>query len=385
MRFGGLARRATWISQIREQEKKEPLIVDAGDLFFKKYEGPLQEQEMRKRAEQAILIAESLELMGYNAVGIGDDDLSLGKEFLLNLSKKVSFPFLSSNLFDEATGKPLFQTSLIQNRDGLRMGIFSLLSPETFQNPSDPRKNGILLRSPMEVAQAMVKELQPKTDLILLLSHLGYPKDVQLAQTIPGIHLIIGGHSGVNLVNPSLINRSLLLQMSPKGLYGGRLNLTLYSKDSLFWSASEKRTLETGLHQLRERILFLNVNEIETWLQNYLGPYSRMQHLARVYQISFPEELIQNMKDLSVSLKAKDFEKEKVLRVKVKEEAEQILAQLRGRNEFSHFLTVLGDQFKDHPEIQKKIETFRTKYPELQKTIPPPQEAPRFQGGTSQN
>lgn len=370
---------------MQEREGNGLLILDAGDLLFKKYSGPVQEQELKKITEQATLIAESMDFMGYSAVGVGDDDLTLGKEFLLHLSQKVNFPFLSSNLLDEVTGKPLFQTSLILNRKGLRIGVFSLLSPDTFQHPSDPRKKGVILQQPVEVAQKMVRELQPKTDLIVLLSHLGYPKDVQLAQTLPGIHLIIGGHTGVNLANPPIINKSLLLQMGSKGFYGGRLHLTFNSNDFFFFNSPEKRALENGINQLKERIPFSNVTEIESWLQYNLSPYSRVLNLARLYQIPFPEEFVQNVRHLITFLKSNDSEKEKFYRIKIKEEAEEILKQLQGRNEFSHHLVALGDQIKDHPEIQKRIEAFRVKYPEPEKFTPPRQEAPRQQQGTQQN
>ena len=61
--------------------------------------------------EKAYLLIESSNLMGYDALGIGDDDLSLGKEFLLEISKKAKFPFLSSNLMDEKSKKLLFLPS----------------------------------------------------------------------------------------------------------------------------------------------------------------------------------------------------------------------------------------------------------------------------------
>ena len=340
---------------------------------------------MKKVAEKAKLIAESIRQMGYDAVAVGDDDLSLGKEFLMEISKETKVPFLSSNLLDEATGKPLFPTSLIKNSSGLRIGIFSLLGPDTFPNPNDPRRKGLLLRPPAEVAQAMVKELQPKTDWIILLSHLGYPKDVELAQALPGIQIIIGGHTGINLANPPIINKSLILQMASKGLYGGILSLTLFNNDPHFFNTLEKRSMEVSLHQLKDRISFSQVTEIETWLQSNLGPLSRMLHLFRLYQVPFPEEFIQNMRNLIASLKAKGPEKENPLRRKIKEEAEQILQQFQGRNGFIHRLIALGDQIQGHPEIEKMVEAYRVKYPEPEQPPPPRQEAPRFQKGAPQN
>lgn len=360
------------------------LLLDAGDLLFKKYSAPVAGNDTKMVTEKAKLIAESFSLMGYDAMAIGDDDLSLGKEFLMEMSNKVKFPFLSSNVIDEATGKPLFQTSLIKKSNGLRIGIFSLLAPDTFPNPYDPRKKGLSVRSPTETAQAMVKELQPKTDLIILLSHLGYPKDVEMAQTVPGIHLIVGGHTGVNLPYPPAINKSLIFQMAYKGLYGGRMDLLFHNNEPIFFNASEKRAFENNLKQFKERVPSSDVKETETWLQYNFGPYSRILHLARLYQIRLPEEFIQILRDLISSLKAQDSEKEKILRAKVKDEAEQILKQLQGRNEFVHNLVPLGDQIKDHPEIGKMVEAFRSKYPEPEKPAPPKTEAPRPRSGAPQ-
>jgi 2',3'-cyclic-nucleotide 2'-phosphodiesterase/3'-nucleotidase len=97
--------------------EKGILLLDSGDLLFKKYLSPLPENEVKGMVEKANLIIESFNLMGYDAIGIGDDDLTLGKEFLLDISKKANFPFLSSNLYDEATGKTLFQSSLIKGSE----------------------------------------------------------------------------------------------------------------------------------------------------------------------------------------------------------------------------------------------------------------------------
>ena len=117
------------MKEIREKEK-EMLVLDAGDLLFKKFTNPIPENELKMMTEKARLIIESFNLMGYNALGIGDDDLTLGKEFLLEISKKVNFPFLSSNIFDEASEKLLFQPYIIKQINGLRIGVFSLLSPD---------------------------------------------------------------------------------------------------------------------------------------------------------------------------------------------------------------------------------------------------------------
>ena len=82
--------------------------------------------------------------MGYDAMGIGDDDLTLGKRLFDRVfRRRPNFPFLSSNLVDGESGKPVFQSHLIKEVNGLRIGIFSLISPDSFSGPQDPRLKGI--------------------------------------------------------------------------------------------------------------------------------------------------------------------------------------------------------------------------------------------------
>jgi 2',3'-cyclic-nucleotide 2'-phosphodiesterase (5'-nucleotidase family) len=83
--------------------------LDAGDLLFKKLQVPPAEGEIQRLHEKAHLILKSLDLMGYHAIGIGDDDLSLGKEFLVDLSKKFNITFLSSNLIQPSLSGCVFR------------------------------------------------------------------------------------------------------------------------------------------------------------------------------------------------------------------------------------------------------------------------------------
>jgi 2',3'-cyclic-nucleotide 2'-phosphodiesterase (5'-nucleotidase family) len=303
------------VKDVRE-DTKAVILLDAGDLLFKKFSAPIPENELRAATQKAQLIIDSFNLMGYDAIGIGDDDLSLGKDFLVEISKKSNCPFLSSNIIDEETGKTLFHPFLLKEVNGLRIGIFSLLSPDLFMGPSDLRKKGLILRPPIETAQSMVKELKPKTDLLILLSHLSYPKDMELAQAVSGIHLIVGGHTGISLPYPPLINNIIVLQTASKGMVAGRLDLTLHSHEPAFYNAMTKRSLENNLNHLRDRL-----NSAEA-----------------------PEA-------------------EKAQWRKTKEELERTLAQFQGKNEFTNTILPLSEQMKEHPDIGKMVEAYKIQLP----------------------
>ncbi|MEW6376109.1 MAG: hypothetical protein AB1502_10025 [Thermodesulfobacteriota bacterium] len=311
------------MKDLRENQKGI-LVLDSGDLLFKRYLNPIPENELKGMSEKAQLIIESFNLTGYDAIGIGDDDLSLGKEFLLAISKKANFPFLSSNLLDEASGKTLFPSFLIKEVNGLRIGMFSLLSPDFFAGPSDPRRKGFNFQSPNETAQAMVKELKPKTDLIILLSHLGYVKDIELVQTVQGINIIVGGHTGINLVYPPVIKNTLILQTASRGMFGGKLDLLLYNNEPTFYNSATKISLENNLRSITQR---LNSAEIP--------------------------------------------EAEKAQWRKAKEETERTLNQLRGKNEFTNNIMPLQETMKDHPDIKKMVEAYKARFPAKETSASP--------------
>jgi 2',3'-cyclic-nucleotide 2'-phosphodiesterase (5'-nucleotidase family) len=291
--------------------------LDAGDLLFKKFFSPIPENDIKMATQKAHLMVEALNAMGVDAMGIGDDDLSLGKEALKEILKKAKFPILSSNLIDEESGMTLFERFVIKEVSGLRIGLFSLLSAESFYGQWDPRKKGLIIQPPTETAQMIVKELQPKTDVIILLSHLSYPKDMELAQTGSGIHLIVGSHTGINLSYPPVVKNTIILQTAPKGMYGGKLDLSFNNKEPHFYNAATRRSLENNLNLMKQRLTSVNAPETE-----------------------------------------------KAQWRKAKEEIERSLNQLQGKNEFINSIVPLNEGIKDRPDIGKMVEAFKTDFPD---------------------
>ena len=162
----------------------------------------------------------------------------------------------------------------------------------------------------------MVKELKPKTDLIILLSHLGYPKDIELAQTVQGINIIVASHTGINLVYPPVIKNTIILQTASRGMFGAKLDLFFYNHETPFYNTATKISLENNLNNINQRL-----NSKET-----------------------PEA-------------------EKAQWRKAKEDTERTLHQLQGKNEFTNTIIPLQEQMKDHPDIKKMVEAYKAKYP----------------------
>jgi len=56
---------------------------------------------------------------------------------------------------------------------------------------------------------------------------MGYDADKRIAQEVNGIEVIIGGHSHTKLVQPKVINQTIICQAGSQGRYIGELNLVI--------------------------------------------------------------------------------------------------------------------------------------------------------------
>jgi len=75
------------------------LLLDTGNLFFRK--PPQTETKHQDALLRVDLLLRSYGEMGYDAVNVGEKDLMMGLTFLLEVTQKAKFPFLSANLVDK--------------------------------------------------------------------------------------------------------------------------------------------------------------------------------------------------------------------------------------------------------------------------------------------
>lgn len=169
----------------------------------------------------------------YDAVTIGNNEgIGNSKAQLLALYQQANFPVVLGNLIDPATGKlaAFAQPSQIfTTAQGTRIGVLGLTAPF----PATYQPLGWQIEKVTAVLPALLAELTPKVDLVILLSHLGLPVDRWLAQKYPQLAVIIGAHTHHLLTTGEWQGTTLLAAAGKFGENIGKIELSVDAQHHL--------------------------------------------------------------------------------------------------------------------------------------------------------
>ena len=227
---GGFAAQKTLVDQIRKEVKSaggHVLLLSAGDINTGIPESDLLDAEPDFKAMWAI---------GYDAMALGNHEFDNPPDVLMKQKQWAVFPFLSANTVKKSTGKPLFDDFKIWDFDGLKVAVIGLITADTPELVIATNVEKLEFKDPVEVAKSTVPKLRKKAAVVIALAHMGFyenaqygssaPGVVTLARSVPGIDVIVGGHSHNKIAEPVVENGTLILQAADDGKYVGRLDLT---------------------------------------------------------------------------------------------------------------------------------------------------------------
>ncbi len=159
---------------------------------------------------------------------LGNHEFDYGQENLQKLIKMSRFKIFSSNVIYQ-NGAPYFrETHFIHKMNGIKLGIFGLTTQETYITTHPKNVQGLKFLDEIPTARKMVSQLkQQGAKIIIALNHIGYRNDIALARAVPGIDVIVGGHSHTLLENGVRINQTLITQAYAYGLYLGVIKLVV--------------------------------------------------------------------------------------------------------------------------------------------------------------
>jgi 2',3'-cyclic-nucleotide 2'-phosphodiesterase (5'-nucleotidase family) len=180
---GGLARIASVIDSTKIKYG-DALVVEAGD-FAPERTNAIEEARIDFQFK-------TLELIGYDAIGIGERELNFGYAKLKALAASSKVPLLCANLIDKKTGQPAFKPYTIVKKGNLKVGVFAVLGPK-IELPADAGEE-LTVEDPLAAAQRTVAALRKQCDVVVVLAHVGRVEGEDLAAQVPGMDVVILAH-----------------------------------------------------------------------------------------------------------------------------------------------------------------------------------------------
>ncbi len=235
----GLARIAAAVRAVRA-EGGTVLLLDSGDTI----EGaPSQALAFAGRVgDGADPIVGAMNLVGYDAMAIGNHEFDFGLARLEASRKEARFPWLSANTLG-ADGTPAFAPYVVKEAAGVRVGILGVVTPHVANWESPALLGGLRFGDSVEAARKWVPILRgrERCDLVVVLAHEGFEKDPRtgkerrdsgenqsyaIAAGVEGIDLLLSGHAHT-VVPPTRVGRTWVSQPGRWGNTLTRFDVTL--------------------------------------------------------------------------------------------------------------------------------------------------------------
>lgn len=220
---GGLALLSGYINQVRKEEENV-LYVIAGDMV----QGSLIDAEYK-----GISTMEIMNYLAPDVVALGNHEFDYGLPHLLFLEKMANFPIVNANLYIKKYNKRLMNPYVILKKAGLDILFTGIITEKIM----DALKQDALIGSfvslneaSREVGKICNAYKKDDIDLTILLTHIGFESDIELAKLLKpewGVDMIIGGHSHTILDQPKKVNNILIAQAGVGSDQIGRFDIVV--------------------------------------------------------------------------------------------------------------------------------------------------------------
>ncbi|EPF7462573.1 bifunctional UDP-sugar hydrolase/5'-nucleotidase [Serratia marcescens] len=199
----GLGAQKTLVDGIRQEVAAQGgslLLLSGGDINTGVPESDLQDAEPDFRG---------MNLVGYDAMAIGNHEFDNPLSVLRQQEKWATFPLLSANIYQKSTGQRLFKPYALFDKQGIKIAVIGLTTDDTAKMGNPEYFTDIEFRVPTPEAKRVVEQLRKdeKPDVIIAATHMGHydngehgsnaPGDVEMARSLPAgyLDMIVGGHS----------------------------------------------------------------------------------------------------------------------------------------------------------------------------------------------
>ena len=220
---GGVSMLSGYLQKVRSEEENV-LYVISGDMF----RGSVIDSEFK-----GLSTIEIVNLLAPNVATLGNHEIDYGIGHLLFLEKCARFPIINANLYLTTNQIRLFRSHIILEIGGMKILFIGVLTEETLAQARQERLIGSFVdvrEAADEVGRICNAYRTEDVDLTVLLTHIGFEKDKELAQLLDprwGVDLIIGGHTHTLLHEPCVVAGIPIVQAATGTDQIGRFDLVV--------------------------------------------------------------------------------------------------------------------------------------------------------------
>jgi len=221
--IGGLALLSGYINKVRAEEENVLYII-SGDMV----QGSLIDLEYK-----GISTIEIMNYLAPDVVSLGNHELDYGLPHLLFLEKIANFPLVNANLYVKKYNKRLMMPYIIINKAGFNILFTGIITEKVLDSIKQDELIGSFIsleEASREVGKITNAYKNDDIDLTILLTHIGFESDIELAKLLKpewGVDMIIGGHSHTILEKPEKVNNILIAQAGVGSDQVGRFDIVV--------------------------------------------------------------------------------------------------------------------------------------------------------------
>lgn len=215
--LGGYARIKSLLEKARLENPGGVIALDNGDTFHGTYPA------VASKGFGLVPLVNELRLDAMTAHW----EFAWGPQHFLELARKLDHQVLAANCYEIGTGERPFAATMIVERAELRIGIVGLAATIIDKSMPPHFSTGFRFTNGIEETDEAVDRLrrEDQVDVVVVLSHLGFPQDMELADQVNGIDVILSGHTHNRLERPAYVGKTIIIQSGCHGSFIGLLDL----------------------------------------------------------------------------------------------------------------------------------------------------------------
>ncbi len=215
--LGGLARIAGLFDRVRAERPGAVVTLDNGDTFHGTHVAV---------ASKGMALVPAMNALAFDAMTV-HWEFAYGPDGVKRIAERLDYPMLAINCHHKHDDQLFLPPWRMVTRAGLRVAIIGLACPIVDKTMPKSFSEGLYFTIGNVELPRWIRHVRDEehADLVIVLSHLGFPQDVKLAAEVDGIDILVSGHTHNRMDRAIVVNNAIIFQSGCHGSFVGRLDV----------------------------------------------------------------------------------------------------------------------------------------------------------------